>query len=89
TQMRRWGQIAEPKSDDWYIEQAKKVYKPEIYKLAALELIAEGIMTADDFPDFATETGFRPETSEFIDGIPYDGSQPNAYLQSLAIGLKD
>ena len=28
TQMRRWGQIAEPKSDTWYDEVAKKVYRP-------------------------------------------------------------
>lgn len=87
TQMRRWGQISEPKPDSWYIEQAKKVYKPEIYAMAAKELIEEGIMTAADFPDFDTETGFRPETDEFIDGIPYDGSKPNAYLESLVIGL--
>ncbi len=89
TQMRRWGQIAEPKSDDWYLEQAKKVYRPDIYQTAAKELIAEGTMTAADFPDFATETGFRPATSDFIDGVSYDGTQPNAYLQSLTIGLKD
>lgn len=88
TQMRRWGQISEAKPDSWYIEQAKKVYKPEIYQVAAQELIAEGIMSAADFPDFDTETGFRPETDEFIDGVPYDGSKPNAYLESLTIGLK-
>ena len=56
--------------------------------MAAMELIEEGIMTAADFPDFTTETGFRPETDEFIDGVPYDGSKPNAYLESLSIGLK-
>src|SRR5210317_1565040 len=50
TQMRRWGQIAEPKSDDWYKEIAAKVYKPEIYAIAAKELIAEGKMPASDFP---------------------------------------
>lgn len=88
TQMRRWGQISETKSDEWYIEQAKLVYKPAIYEAAAKELIAEGYMNAADFPDFATETGFRPSTDEFIDGVPYDGSQPNAYLQSMKIGLQ-
>ncbi|MDX1490135.1 MAG: CmpA/NrtA family ABC transporter substrate-binding protein [Pseudohongiellaceae bacterium] len=88
TQMRRWGQISENKPDSWYIEQAKKVYKPEIYELAAKELIEEGYMTAADFPDFETETGFRPATDEFIDGISYDGTMPNAYLESLPIGLK-
>lgn len=89
TQMRRWGQISEPKSDDWYVNTAKKVYRPDIYQLAAEELIAEGLITAEDFPDFATETGFRPVQDDFLDGIPYDGSKPNAYLESLDIGLKD
>lgn len=89
TQMRRWGQIAEPKSDEWYFETAKKVYRPDIYQMAAEELINEGLMTAADFPDFASETGFRPLQDDFLDGIPYDGSKPNAYLESLEIGLKD
>ncbi|MFZ5655249.1 MAG: CmpA/NrtA family ABC transporter substrate-binding protein [Pseudomonadota bacterium] len=88
TQMRRWGQIAEAKPDDWYQEVAKKVYRPDIYRQAAQELIAEGKFTAADFPDFATETGFRPATAEFIDGIEYDGTQPNAYLAKFSIGLK-
>jgi nitrate/nitrite transport system substrate-binding protein len=89
TQMRRWGQISEPKSDEWYFETAKKVYRPDIYQMAAEELIDEGLMTAADFPDFASETGFRPLQDDFLDGIPYDGSKPNAYLESLEIGLKD
>ena len=88
TQMRRWGQIAETKPDSWYLEQAQNVYRPDLYRQAAAALIAEGIMSAEEFPDFATETGIRPVTSDFIDGMPYDGSQPNAYLQSLPIGLK-
>ncbi|HDZ09489.1 CmpA/NrtA family ABC transporter substrate-binding protein [Pseudohongiella sp.] len=89
TQMRRWGQIAEPKNDDWYHQTAASVYRPDIYRMAAESLIAEGKMTAEDFPDFADEDGYRPVQTEFLDGIPYDGRQPNAYLQSLAIGLKD
>lgn len=88
TQMRRWGQIAEAKPDDWYKEVAKKVYRPDIYRQAAAELIAEGKFGAADFPDFATETGYRTPTDEFIDGIEYDGSQPNAYLAKFPIGLK-
>ncbi len=40
--MRRWGQIAESKPDNWYMETAKSVYRPDIYALAAKELIAEG-----------------------------------------------
>jgi len=89
TQMRRWGQISEPKSDDWYFETAKKVYRPDIYAKAAKELISEGLMDASDFPDFVSEDGFREPQKEFIDEIVYDGKQPNAYLKKFPIGLKD
>jgi len=88
TQMRRWGQIAEAKPDDWYIETAKKVYRPDIYRKAAEALIAEGEMTPDDFPDFESESGFKPKQTGFIDGFDYDGSEPNAYLEKFPIGLK-
>ncbi|MEW6765009.1 MAG: CmpA/NrtA family ABC transporter substrate-binding protein [Pseudomonadota bacterium] len=88
TQMRRWGQIAEHKPDSWYMETAKQVYRPDIYKQAAEALIAEGKLKAADFPDFARETGFKPATREFIDGITYDGTKPNAYLEQFKIGLK-
>jgi nitrate/nitrite transport system substrate-binding protein len=88
TQMRRWGQIAEQMPDNWYDEVAKSVYRPDIYRQAALALIADGHMTADEFPDFASETGYRPPQSEFIDGVTFDGTQPNAYLTAFEIGLK-
>ncbi|MCB1959633.1 MAG: hypothetical protein KDE68_03770, partial [Rhodocyclaceae bacterium] len=88
TQMRRWGQIAEYKPDSWYMDVAKKVYRPDIYAAAAKELIAEGKMKAADFPDFATETGYKPAQDDFLDGIVYDGSKPNAYIDSFKIGLK-
>ncbi len=58
TQMRRWGQISDTKPDSWYMDIAKKVYRPDIYAQAAL--IAEGKIPADEFPDFATEDGFKP-----------------------------
>jgi nitrate/nitrite transport system substrate-binding protein len=89
TQMRRWGQISEPKSDDWYFETAASVYRPDIYQIAAEELIAEGYMSADEFPAFDEEDGFKPPQSEFLDNITFDGSKPNDYLNSLEIGLKD
>ncbi|EAT11718.1 ABC transporter substrate-binding protein [Bermanella marisrubri] len=89
TQMRRWGQIAEHKDDSWYMDIAKKVYRPDIYAEAAKELIAEGKMNAADFPDFAKEDGFKPPQTEFIDNVTYDGSKPNAYLNKLSIGLKE
>ena len=86
--MRRWGQIADAQQDSWYDKVAKSVYRPDIYQTAAEQLIAEGHMTADEFPVFASETGYRPPQTEFIDGVTFDGTKPNAYLQSFAIGLK-
>jgi len=88
TQMRRWGQISEHKPDSWYMDMAKKVYRPDIYAVAAQSLIDEGVMDAADFPDFATEDGFKAPQSAFIDGITFDGKAPNAYIDSLNIGLK-
>jgi len=88
TQMRRWGQIPEQKPDSWYMETAKKVYRPDIYATAAKELIAEGKVQASDFPDFATESGFRKPQTHFIDGVVYDGTKPNDYLTKFKIGLK-
>ncbi|WHR52760.1 CmpA/NrtA family ABC transporter substrate-binding protein [Vibrio furnissii] len=88
TQMRRWGQIADAKSDDWYMNIAKEVYRPDIYQQAAESLIEEGVMSAKDFPDFNHEDGFRAPQKHFIDDIVYDGHQPNAYLNKFAIGLK-
>lgn len=88
TQMRRWGQIPEQKPDSWYMDIAKKVYRPDIYAQAAQELIAEGKLKAADFPDFASESGFKPATAEFIDGIEFDGRKPNDYIAKFKIGLK-
>ncbi|MBA53836.1 MAG: nitrate ABC transporter substrate-binding protein [Pseudomonadales bacterium] len=88
TQMRRWGQIPEHKPDSWYMETAKKVYRPDIYMKAAKMLVAEGKMPASDFPA-DDEDGFRPPQSEFIDGITFDGTKPNDYLSKFPIGLKE
>ena len=89
TQMRRWGQIGEPESDEWYHEIARDMYRPDIYSTAAEELIAEGLMSAEDFPNFETESGFRPADGNFIDGVVFDAREPNAYLRKFAIGYKD
>jgi len=86
TQMRRWGQIPEKKDDAWYAQTAASVYKPDIYLKAAELLIAEGKAKKEDFP-FGSD-GYKPATSDFIDGVSYDGKQPNAYIDSLKIGLK-
>jgi len=88
SQMRRWGQISEQKPDSWYMDMAKKVYRPDLYAEAAKELIAEGKAKAEDFPDFNKESGFRPPQTGFIDGVTFDGSKPNAYLEQFKIGLK-
>lgn len=89
TQMRRWGQISEYKPDTWYQDMAKKVYRPDIYKKAVEALIEDGVMKKSDFDKAVfTTDGYRGVQDEFMDGIPYDGSKPNAYIDSLKIGLK-
>jgi nitrate/nitrite transport system substrate-binding protein len=86
--MRRWGQIADAKPDSWYDEVAKSVYKPEIYLEAARLLVDEGLANEADFP--WDSDGYKAPTpaEDIIDGIVYDGRTPNAYLESLSIGLK-
>ncbi|MGO4914499.1 CmpA/NrtA family ABC transporter substrate-binding protein [Pseudogemmobacter sp. W21_MBD1_M6] len=86
TQMRRWGQIAEGKPDTWYDDVAKSVYRADIYIEAAKLLVEDGMANEADFP-WDTD-GYRPVTADIIDGIPYDGRTPNAYIDSLPIGLK-
>jgi nitrate/nitrite transport system substrate-binding protein len=88
TQMRRWGQIAEPKSAQWYAETARSVYKPAIYRQAADQLIAEGKLTAPDVPP-PDYHGYRPTSSAFIDSRRFDATDPIGYLNSFEIGLKD
>jgi nitrate/nitrite transport system substrate-binding protein len=86
TQMRRWGQIPEAKPDSWYADIAKQVYRPDIHLAAAKLLVEEGKAKKEDFP--WTSDGFREPTSEFIDSVTFDGRKPNAYIESMAIGLK-
>ena len=87
TQMRRWGQINEEKPDSWYMDIAKKVYRPDVYMAAAKALIAEGKAKASDFPA-ENETGFKAPSGDYIDGIVFDGTKPNEYLAKFPIGLK-
>ncbi len=88
SQMRRWGQIAEPQTDEWFAETAASVYRPDIYLQAAQMLVDEGQANAADFP-FGSD-GYKAATpgTDFIDGIPFDAHTPNAYIDSLPIGLK-
>ena len=87
--MRRWGQIAESKSDSWYDEVARSVYRPDIYLEAARSLVDDGLANEADFP--WDSDGYKAPTpaEDVIDGIAYDGRAPNAYLSSLIIGLKE
>jgi nitrate/nitrite transport system substrate-binding protein len=85
TQMRRWGQIPESKPDSWYLETAKKVYRPDVYLEAAKELVAEGKAKADDFPADVT---VKPSSHVFIDKVKFDATKPNDYLAKFDIGLK-
>jgi nitrate/nitrite transport system substrate-binding protein len=86
TQMRRWGQITEARTDAWYDEVARKVYRPDLYLKAAKMLVEEGHVAKADFP-WETD-GYRAPQSEFIDAKTFDGRTPNAYLEQFPIGLK-
>ena len=85
TQMRRWGQIAEAKPDQWYFDTAKAAYRPDLYALAAQSLIADGKADPADFPE---TDGFRVYTQPAIDGVAFDAKRPAAYAAGFAIGLK-
>jgi nitrate/nitrite transport system substrate-binding protein len=86
TQVRRWGQIERARPDAWYDEIARSVYLPDVYLDAARRLVDEGVAHEQDFP--WGSDGYRAPQSEFIDGIAFDGREPNAYLDRFAIGLK-
>ena len=53
-----------------------------------VSLVDDGLADAADFP-FDSD-GYKAPTpaEDFIDGIGFDGRAPNAYLDSLTIGLK-
>lgn len=88
TQMRRWGQITEAKPAEWYAETAKEIYKPDIYRKAAMMLVSEGKLQESDIPA-AGYDGYRDATTDFIDGNEYDAKDPIGYLNSFEIGNKD
>jgi nitrate/nitrite transport system substrate-binding protein len=86
TQMRRWGQLDGPRTDAWYDETIRQVYRPDVWRAAAARLVAEGRLAPSDVPD---TDGYAPPDDGFLDGVAYDGRKPNDYLRSLAIGRKD
>ena len=85
TQMRRWGQIPADKTDQWYFDTAKAVYRPDLYLSAAQDLVSKGVIPKDAVPQ---TDGYKGEQSGFIDGMTFNGKQPNAYLAKFTIGLK-
>ncbi len=88
TQMRRWGQIPESKPAEWYAATAKEICRPDVYREAAKRLIEKGLLTADEVPSADTD-GYKPATSDFIDGKTFDGRDPLGYLNQHEIGNKD
>ncbi|MDP5104665.1 MAG: ABC transporter substrate-binding protein [Polaribacter sp.] len=86
TQMRRWGQIPETKSADWYASTIKNIYRPDIWKKAATLLVEEGNIPAKDIP---STDGYKPATADFIDGTIYNAKDPLGYINSFKIGNKD
>ncbi|ULC60408.1 ABC transporter substrate-binding protein [Flaviramulus sp. BrNp1-15] len=86
TQMRRWGQIPEAKPAEWYSETIKDIYRPDIWEKAAKILVEEGHIPATDIPE---TDGYKPATSDFIDGTTYDAKDPIGYINSFSIGNKD
>lgn len=86
TQMRRWGQIPDAKPASWYGEKAKEIYRPDIWLKAAKILASEGKIPASDIPQ---TDGYKPATTDFIDGKNYDAKDPISYINSFKIGNKD
>jgi len=84
TQMRRWGQIATDQTDQWYVDTAKAVYRPDLYLEAANQLVADKVIPTSSVP---TTDGFKGEQKGFIDGVVFDARTPNAYLDQFPIGL--
>jgi nitrate/nitrite transport system substrate-binding protein len=86
TQMRRWGQIPSARPDEWYLQTAKQVYRPDLYLQAAKLLQEEGKLKKEDVP-WASD-GIKAPSKDFIDGMLFDARKPNAYINAFAIGLK-
>ncbi|TSE09589.1 MULTISPECIES: CmpA/NrtA family ABC transporter substrate-binding protein [Aquimarina] len=86
TQMRRWGQIPESKPVEWYEKTIKDIYRPDIWKKAANLLVSEGHLEASELPE---TDGYKPATTDFIDGKKFDAKDPIGYINSFNIGNKE
>ena len=60
--------------------------RSDLYLKAAQLLVDEKKAKKEDFP-FDSD-GFRAPTADLIGGPVFDGKKANAYIDSLAIGLK-
>jgi nitrate/nitrite transport system substrate-binding protein len=60
----------------------------EIYLEAARLLVDEELANEVDFPWDSDGYKAPSPAEDIIDGLAYDGRAPNAYLESLSIGLK-
>ena len=88
TQMVRWGQITEQKEDSWYHTMAKKIYRPDVYMKAVDELIDDGLFEESVFLPAVKANragGYKPATSDFIDGKTYDGKNQMTTLIALRL----
>jgi len=45
-------------------------------------------MKASDFPDLDSNSFIKAAQKSPLDGVEFDGNKPNAYIDSLKIGLK-
>ncbi|WP_298547772.1 CmpA/NrtA family ABC transporter substrate-binding protein [uncultured Aquimarina sp.] len=86
TQMRRWGQIPDSKPAAWYDKTIKDIYRPDIWTKAAKLLVDEGHLEASELPE---TDGYKPATTDFIDGNKYDAKDPIGYINSFGIGNKE
>jgi nitrate/nitrite transport system substrate-binding protein len=77
--MRRWGQIAETKPDNWYLETAQKAYRPDIYTKAANSLIAEGKMKRT-ISKPCNSNIHKTTTNQSFRWIVFDANKPTAFL---------
>ena len=88
TQMRRWGQISTSQTDQWYLETAKQVYRPDLYTQAAQALIDEGKMQVTQFPTLKSNAFIKAPQTSPLDQVVFDAHQPNRFLAAFKIGYK-
>jgi nitrate/nitrite transport system substrate-binding protein len=86
--MRRWGQIAEDKPDQWYFDTAKAVYRPDLYDAAAKSNWSPTARPMPRCSPHRTGSAFMPATGDRWREPSMRTSLP-PMLASFSIGLKD